>query len=198
MFTLGFSQRKYVYPTIMLFCLFILLMRYMYAAESVPEPKIPDRVKDDIDAANDVFRRNENDFINAAERFDNRLNEPFTEARLRSGESRTRGMTNDWRNSTSGFYSTHVNRPDTMTRYTDSRYTQERRRLDDLRAKEMNTYRDKRHYIQNRMSGFNRNSYEYDRLERELHALDRSHAEQERRFEREFRNMDANYSITRW
>lgn len=203
MHILGLPQRKYVYPTIMLIGLFLLLlMRYASSADSLrPEP--PDRHRDGVD----LFRDTDNEFINASERFNESIRnsrDDSLDGRIQRQEERVRNLETRWRNSSPGYYSNAaVERMNSDFRNdlyiennTDNRYSAERRRLDGMRSKELNDYRDRRQELQNSMTGYNRNSDEYEHLERQLNTLDRSHAE-ERRFEREFRNMDANYSTPR-
>lgn len=199
----GLPQRKYIYPTIMLVGLFILLMRYAMGGDATPPPVGPDSLKDGMESTEDVFQHSENDFINASEGFNDSIHSAnhgnLMETRHQRLNEAMRDASNTWDVRSDGYYiGDRRQEPMRFDRYSDSRYNQERRRLDDMRTRELSDYRERRHDIQTRMSRYNRNSYDYERLERDLNELDRRHAEEERKFERDFRNMDANYSINRW
>lgn len=196
----GFPQYKYVYPTIMLVGLLLfLMMRYASGADTTP-PVRPEGPRDGME----FFRNSENEFIDASERFNSGLrSNSALETRIQRQDDRIRDLERGWRNASPGYYSKdtieRMNREYENDLYidNDNRYSMERRQLDNIRSKELNEYRDRRQEIQNSMVGYNRSSSEYERLERQLNDLDRRHAEEERKFEREFRNMDANYSLTR-
>ncbi|MCD8139062.1 MAG: hypothetical protein LUE17_04665 [Planctomycetaceae bacterium] len=70
--------------------------------------------------------------------------------------------------------------------------------MNQRRLQETSAYRNQRREMENRLSTSSRTSPEYTRLERELNDLDRRHAERERNYERDFRNMDADYSVSQW
>lgn len=169
-------------------------------AEAPIEPILTsDHAKNGIEAATEVLEHDERSLVRAADKFNDSIAKPRAnaiEARVQRQEERARNMQNTWRSVAADRFGWQDSE-NADVRVRDSRYVEERRRLDERRSDEMNGYRENRRSIQNRMSGYNRSSDEYEKLERQLNDLDRRHAEAERRFEREFRNMDANYSITR-
>lgn len=81
----------------------------------------------------------------------------------------------------------------------DVRYNEERIKLNEQRMRSQREYREKRTELENKLSGLQRGSSEYDRLQNQIGDLDRSHVEREQKFENEYRNMDAKFSsASRW
>lgn len=195
MMTLGSLQRKWVYPTIMILGFLLFFIVFARGGETVPDP-MPAPPGQETDDPDRPWRHSENDFINAADDFNQNThyaNLTDLDYRARTQEARMRGARDNW----AGTAYSEDNREIARMRNADSRYNQERNRLDDRRRSELNDYREKRRDIQNQMSMYDRQSMEYRDLQRELHELDRGHADEERKFEREFTNMDANFSQSR-
>lgn len=196
-----FIQRKWVYPAIMILGFLLFFIAFARGGERPPVP-LPDRPGDELHNPERLWRHSENDFIDSADDF-NRNGSRYAdhsnlETRLRTQEETIREIRGNWAASaySEGEDGRQFGR---MRNYNqDTRYSQERRNLDERRSAELREYREKRREIQNRMSGYNRQSTEYIALQRDLLDLDRRHAEEERRFEREFTNMDANYSQRSW
>lgn len=80
----------------------------------------------------------------------------------------------------------------------DLRYTEERLRLDERRMSGLRDYQEKRSDLERQLSNATNGSNEYYRLQILLDRLDKEHGDNEQRFERDFRNMDARYSGTNW
>lgn len=70
-------------------------------------------------------------------------------------------------------------------------YSRERRLADENLARERREHRQKRGGIVTRMGAGDLGPGEYARLREELRAVDGEHAARERRYEREFRSIDA-------
>ena len=77
----------------------------------------------------------------------------------------------------------------------DTGYKNAKTRLDERRAKEQIEYTDKRRALENEMTGASRSSNEYARFQKELNKLEQKQTEREMEFQREYRNLDATYSI---
>ncbi|MCC8166167.1 MAG: hypothetical protein LIQ31_08450, partial [Planctomycetes bacterium] len=114
--------------------------------------------------------------------------------RLAYQEEKLRRMQRNWRFS-------QYNQPEEGDYYRnsqDSRYLDERRRLDEKRISDYNRYRADRRVLAERMKRHDRTSPEHSRIRSELEQLDRNHVNRERGYERQYRTMDADYSISRW
>ncbi|MCD7897605.1 MAG: hypothetical protein LUG50_13175 [Planctomycetaceae bacterium] len=114
--------------------------------------------------------------------------------RLAYQEEKLRRMQENWRFS-------QFNEPNGRDYYRnaqDTRYLDERRRLDEKRISDYNRYRADRRVLAERMERHDRTSPEHSRLRSELDHLDRSHVARERGYEARYRTMDADYSISRW
>ena len=216
MYTHGFLQRKFIYPSLLL--LFLLMLFWRFALANAAEPSgaelWPATTAESSGETPLSFGHREGDFIDAADRFNemagnvgvrtgNRFigSRDTLEARLRREEEAFALFGLSGGNSVSGYYNDHLERErdrDRLNDLNDARYHQERRQLSKRRNLETDIYRDNRRQLETRLSGATRSSPEYARLERELNDLDRRHAERERSYERDFRNMDADYSIARW
>ncbi len=82
--------------------------------------------------------------------------------------------------------------------YADDQYLSDRSRLDLKRMDEWDQYQANRTNLQHRMLNYDRASDEYLRLEKTLNDLDRRQAAKERDYERDYRNLDVDYSLGRW
>ncbi len=206
MFTHGLYDRKWVYPSLLfLFLLFLIWALGLAKARGAEHarPGIPFRnAARDGDNARQRSGHGEDDFISAAERFNGRLHDAS------SGYDRFAGRGDNRNDLYSGFgvgdtvagYFNDRSDDALLSRDSDNdhRYQQERRRMDERRLRETSAYQDQRRQLENRLSNQSRTHPDYTRLERELNDLDRRHAERERNYERDFRNMDADYSVSRW
>ncbi|MCD8350944.1 MAG: hypothetical protein LUC93_10085 [Planctomycetaceae bacterium] len=207
MFTHGLYDRKWVYPSLLfLFLLFLFwalgLSRARGAEQTRPGIPFPNSARENADPSRHRSGHGEDDFIAAAERFNGRLHDAS------NGYDRFAGRDDNRRDLFSGFgvgdsvAGYYHERSDDARRTpgvdNDHRYQQARRQMDDRRLRETGAYRDQRRQLENRLSTSSRTSPDYTRLERELNDLDRRHAERERNYERDFRNMDADYSVARW
>lgn len=193
MFTSGMYERKFIYPSLLLLFLLFLFARYALGGEVGGEGERPVRGPSNIFG---VGEHSERDFIDSADSFNRRegISSDPLQDRLAAQENRLRRMQDGWRHS-------QYNRPqdeDYFRSSIDSRYLQDRRLLDEKRISDTNRYRADRGILENRMGEYNRTSTEYERLNRELENLDRTHAQREREYESQYRNMDADYSISRW
>ncbi len=204
MFTL--PQRKYVYPSLLfLFLLMLLLLRAgaVRGGETAPRQE-PPREERNIFG---IGQHSERDFIDAADRFNQRealftgsMQDSLDDSnrdrddRLAYQEEKLRRLQQNWRFS-------QFNQPESRDYYRntqDSRYLDERRRLDEKRISDYNRYRADRRVLAERMERHDRTSPEHTRLRSELEQLDRNHVNRERGYERQYRTMDADYSISRW
>ncbi len=82
--------------------------------------------------------------------------------------------------------------------FADDQYLSDRSRLDLRRMDDWDTYQAYRNDLQERMLNYNRASDEYLRLQKNLNDLDQRQAARERDYEREYRNLDVDYSLGRW
>lgn len=210
MYTHGFLQRKYVYPSLLLLFLLMLFWKFAlaHAAEGAPLTPRPDAGR----AASEIlsFGHTERDLVDAADRFNGMMAEGagqnrFTgrtdsfDERLRRQEAAYDAFRDHSSDSVAGYYNDRAEEDrERLNDVNDGRYQTARRQLNERRNTDADTYRDNRRQLEGRLSSASRTTPEYDRLERELNDLDRRHAERERNYERDFRNMDADYSIARW
>lgn len=210
MYTHGISQRKYIYPSLLLLFLLMLFWRFTlaHAVEGAPLASQAEagRAADELRS----FGHTERDLVGAVDRFNAMMSgaggqsrfagrtDSFAE-RLRRQEAAYDAFREHGQDSVAGYYDARAEEErERLSSVNDGRYQTARRELNERRDADADTYRDRRRQLESRLSSANRSSPEYDRLERELNNLDRRHAERERGYERDFRNMDADYSITRW
>ena len=210
MYTHGFLQRKYVYPSLLLLFLLMLFWKFALAHAAEGAPLMPRAEAGRADAELRSFGHAERDLVDAADRFNAMMSDASGqnrfagrtdsfEERLRRQEAAYDTLRDRSRDSVAGYYDNRAEEErERLSDVNDGRYQTARRQLNERRNTDSDIYRDHRRQLEGRLSTASRTSPEYDRLERELNDLDRRHAERERNYERDFRNMDADYSIARW
>ena len=204
MFSQGLYQRKFIYPSLFLLFLLLLLSRYAAAVEVTPPhtpatPKVDKEKEKPEDPWSEVQWINghsEKDFIDASEAFNNNLaaNLRTDGDRMQRNENRLASFRRDWERGANKAF----NAEEYRARYNDARYQQALHRLDSNRNRDLQEYHGQRNAIERRMSGSNRASADYDRLTGELRDLDRDYVRTERDYERRFKNLDAEYSSGGW
>lgn len=210
MYTHGFLQRKFVYPSLLLLFLLMLFWKFALAHAAEGAPLTPQADAGRAEAELRSFGHAERDLVGAADRFNAMMSDvpgqnrfagrtDSFEERLRRQEAAYDTLRDRSNDSVAGYYDDRIEEErERLSDVNDGRYQTARRQLNERRNTDADIYRDHRRQLEGRLSNASRTSPEYDRLERELNDLDRRHAERERNYERDFRNMDADYSIARW
>lgn len=219
MFTRGYNQRKFVYPTLFFLLLLLLMLRYAASAAASEPATTADALSRETVTVSLPARHREQDFLDAIDQFNAAAGE---DAIAMPGRTRTNpetraatlmGAEDDWKNTAGGYFpgssflfdrrdaERHFNAtgmrdgPERRNAVSDFAYRREHRRLGIERSEATDRYREERKAVERKMLGRNRQSEEYGQLERELHNLDRTHAERERDFQKRFTTIDAMYSL---
>lgn len=206
MFTMG-RQTKYVYPSLFfLLLLLIMLLRMAVAGAEEAAGVLPAGGARRVDF-NGVPPHSEADFINAVNEFNAAINPKTGHDRetqdvliLAGREDRVRDLQRNWRRTNGSFFTGETgtfNRSnrDSSVAYGDTRYNEARNRLDNQRRRELEEYRVKRREVEKNMSGYNRESDEYEHFARQLHDLDRSYINRESRYGREYSDLDMSFAL---
>ncbi len=149
---------------------------------------------DDADSFNDQVEELNRQLNERWQEFDKNLNN-----RLGDQEKLVREMQREWRRKRvdAPFYRL-PDRELAENTFADDQYLSDRSRLDLRRMDEWDEYHATRNSLRERMVNYNRTSDEYLRLQNNLNDLDQRQAARERAYEREYRNLDVDYSLGRW
>lgn len=218
MFTQGSRQTKYIYPSLLILFLLMLLwhLGIVHAGEATTETGTGvEAVQPLYGFAGDADDSGhyETDLIAAVDRFnemmmskpggmnyglfqDDRHDLVSSLSLFRDGNALPGENSGD---AVSGYYSEAAEgEAGDASGLIDNRYDRERRELTDRRNREADAYQDNRRRLESRLSSTSQISPNRSRLEQALNDLDRRHAERERAYERDFRNMDADFAVARW
>lgn len=214
MFTRGLRQTKYIYPSLLLLFLLMLLLKFALAHGAEPgaaeEAVQPLYQTGERSESGRTLGHREDDFIAAVDGFNRMMangggefgflpgRPDSLEARLLRLDEQYAALAGGERDKVAGYYDETSPEENGLENALDSRYSEAKRQLTERRNREADAYQDSRRQLESRLNGISRYSPDHDRLEQALNDLDRRYAERERTYERDFRDMDTDFSLARW